>query len=76
MRGRKENTYRKTKIFRYPILCVIEMCKKKINYQITSSFKLDTSKTFDNPRKAPGLFEPKAPVDAKAKAPKLGIPLP
>jgi hypothetical protein len=44
--------------------------------KITSSFKLDTNKTFDNPRKAPGLLEPRAPDDARAKAPKLGMPLP
>jgi hypothetical protein len=43
---------------------------------ITSSFKLDTNKTLDNPRKAPGVEEPRAPVDARAKAPRLGIPLP
>jgi hypothetical protein len=36
---------------------------------------LDTSKTFESPRNAAGLFEFNAPDEAKAKAPKLGIPL-
>lgn len=37
-------------------------------YRLTSSFKLDTNKTLDNPRKAPGVVEPRAPDDAKANA--------
>jgi hypothetical protein len=42
--------------------------------QFTSSFKLDTNKTLESPRNAPGLFEFN-PDCANAKAPKLGIPL-
>lgn len=42
----------------------------------TSSFRFDTSKTFENPLNAAGFAEPKAPVVAKANAPRLGIPPP
>lgn len=40
----------------------------------TSSFKFETSSTLDSPRRA-GVAVPKAPVLARAKAPKLGMPL-
>lgn len=42
--------------------------------KITSSFKFDTNRTFERPRKAADVVDPNAPDD-KAKAPKLGIPL-
>lgn len=42
----------------------------------TSSFRFDTSKTFENPLNAAGFADPKAPVVAKANAPRLGIPPP
>lgn len=41
---------------------------------LTSSFKFETSNTFEKPRKA-GVAVCKAPLLARANAPKLGIPL-
>ena len=40
-----------------------------------SNWSFDTNRTFERPRRAADVDDPNAPDDAKAKAPKLGIPL-
>lgn len=61
------------------IVCLVFQRKKNIeavNCKLTSSFKFETSRTFDIPRIDAGFVWPMPVVVANANAPRLGIALP